>query len=50
VRSPRVRSSTARSASVVRAVLERTRGDLTTTMVASRLQAAIDAERADRNL
>jgi translin len=32
----------------LRAVLERTRGDLTTTMVASRLQQAIEAERQGR--
>lgn len=37
-----------RTTDALRAVLERTRGDLTTTMVAARLQAAIDAERAER--
>jgi translin len=35
-----------RTTDALRAVLERTRGDLTTTIVASRLQAAIDAARA----
>ena len=39
-----------RTTDALRAVLERTRGDLTTTMVAARLQAAIDAERADRHV
>jgi translin len=39
-----------RTTDALRAVLERTRGDLTTTMVAARLQAAIDAERSDRNV
>jgi translin len=32
-----------RTTDALRAVLERTRGDLTTTIVASRLQASIDA-------
>ena len=32
-----------RTTDALRAVLERTRGDLTTTIVAARLQAAIDA-------
>src|SRR3954470_12419357 len=35
-----------RTTDALRAVLERTRGDLTTTMVAARLQASIEAERA----
>ncbi len=39
-----------RTTDALRAVLERTRGDLTTTIVAARLQASIDAERADRNI
>jgi translin len=39
-----------RTTDALRAVLERTRGDLTTTMVAARLQAAIDGERAERNV
>lgn len=39
-----------RTTDALRAVLERTRGDLTTTMVAARLQAAIDAERAHRHV
>jgi translin len=34
-----------RTTDALRAVLERTRGDLTTTIVASRLQAAIEAAR-----
>jgi translin len=37
-----------RTTDALRAVLERTRGDLTTTMVAARLQAAIEAERSGR--
>jgi len=39
-----------RTTDALRAVLERTRGDLTTTMVAARLQAAIDAELNTRRL
>jgi translin len=38
-----------RTTDALRAVLERTRGDLTTTMVAARLQASIEAERARRD-
>ena len=38
-----------RTTDALRAVLERTRGDLTTTMVAARLQAAIDGERGRRD-
>ena len=38
-----------RTTDALRAVLERTRGDLTTTIVASRLQAAIDAATATRD-
>ena len=37
-----------RTTDALRAVLERTRGDLTTTVVAARLQAAIDGERTRR--
>jgi translin len=37
-----------RTTDQLRAVLERTRGDLTTTVVATRLQAAIDADIARR--
>jgi translin len=35
-----------RTTDALRAVLERTRGDLTTTVVATRLQAAIEADRS----
>jgi translin len=38
-----VTSGLRRTTDALRAVLERTRGDLTTTIVAARLQAAIDA-------
>ncbi len=38
-----------RTTDALRAVLERTRGDLTTTTVATRLQSAIEAERAERD-
>jgi translin len=38
-----------RTTDALRAVLERTRGDLTTTMIAARLQASIDAEVRRRN-
>jgi translin len=37
-----------RTTDALRAVLERTRGDLTTTIVAARLQAAIDRDHANR--
>ena len=37
-----------RATDALRAVLERTRGDLTTTMIAARLQASIEAEREQR--
>jgi translin len=39
-----------RTTDALRAVLERTRGDLTTTTVATRLQAAIESERNGRDI
>ncbi len=38
-----------RTTDALRAVLERTRGDVTTTTIAARLQASIDAERSRRD-
>jgi translin len=44
-----VTSGLRRTTDALRAVLERTRGDLTTTIVAARLQAAIDAAAGHQN-